>query len=73
MTTYKITNEEKFNQVNDVDVTGLKWRGTDSRNNDLGYYGSLEIETEADGYITTTGEFGKSDYETEFGFILIQE
>ncbi len=73
MTTYKITDEEKFNQaIVDLDTTCLKWRGTDSKNNDLGYYGSLQIETE-EGQTTTTGEFGNTDYEVEFGFILTQE
>jgi len=72
MTTYEITNEDKFNEVNDVDVTGLKWRGTDPKNNDLGYDGTIELYTEWHGVISSTGEHGSLDFEEQFGFKIIQ-
>lgn len=73
--TFEITNEELFNElVIDVNTSGLKSKGTDSRGNSLGFYGSLEIEKEdGNGWVTTTGEFGTNDYKEELGFVLIVE
>lgn len=73
MVTFEITNSKLFNEkVVDVDTTGLKNNGTDSKNNHLGFYGVLEIELEENNdRLVINGEFGQNDYENEYGFILI--
>lgn len=72
MVTYKITNEEQFSsKLIDVDTSGLRNRGADSRNNHLGFYGELSVESLEMGEINFWGDFGAKDYETIYGFILI--
>ena len=69
-TTFNITKPELFTaNVIDVDVDGLRWRGTDTYNNDLGYIGTIAIETEQGQYVST-GEHGTHDYEQTYGFII---
>lgn len=70
MITYEITNEELFNQeILDLDLTELRFRGTDCKGKSLGFFGSIGIETySSNGWLTTTGEFGENDYSEEFGF-----
>lgn len=76
-TTYKVTNKETFNEnVVDVEISGS--------NHDM----EVEIELTQSGIvswekvhgsklkgnrISTTGEHGASDYEKEYGFILVSE
>jgi hypothetical protein len=69
---FQITNRDIFHtKIIDLDTSGLTSRGNDSRNNHLGFYGSLEIEEEnGSGWRTITGEFGTKDYAKEFAFIL---
>ena len=72
MVTYKITNEELFSsKLIDVDTSGLKNRGTDIRNNHLGFYGELSVESLENGEIVFWGDFSSKDYEEIYGFILI--
>ena len=39
----QIKDEKKFNQVEDYDVSDLRWRGTNARNECLGYIGTVQI------------------------------
>lgn len=58
----KITNEEKYANVFDINTSQLSHsRGS--------FFGSITIETENDRYVWT-GEHGTSDYEQDYGFIL---
>ena len=60
----KITNEELYNdKVIDVDLTGLY----------SGMTGTIEIETEEQGRIISTGEHGETDYEDDYGFIITEQ
>jgi len=69
--TFEIVNEELFNEkVIDIDTSGLKNKGTDEKGNSLGFYGSLEYETDEKGWVTATGNFSTNDYKDELGFIL---
>jgi hypothetical protein len=71
MVTIEVTNSELFRNV-EVDTTGLQSRGADSRNRSLGFKGSISIDSGA-GWNSSTGEFGSSDYENEFGFKIVAE
>lgn len=59
----KVTNEELYNEkVIDVDLTGLSCSMT----------GTIEIDTEDNGRMVFTGEHGATDYEDEYGFMIIE-
>ncbi len=61
----QIKDQKKFNQVEDYDVSDLRWRGTNAKNECLGYIGTVQINDK-----TYTGEHSNTDYLEEFGFIL---
>jgi len=69
---FKIVNENLFNKlIIDVDASGLKNKGIDTKGKTLGFYGDLSIEKEGgNGCFTISGEFGINDYKDELGFIL---
>ena len=66
----EVTKEDLFNRVVDVDVSDLISRGTGMDNISLGFKGTIEISL-LDDTVVATGEFGSSDYESDFGFIII--
>ena len=73
-TSIKITNEKLYNKlVIDVDTTELK--STDNYNGTRTFaaQGNLFIELESGNHIEGAGEFCSTDYEEEFGFVLIAE
>lgn len=60
-TTYQITNKELFEaKVIEVFTDGM-----------TGMNGTISIITEEWGEVVFTGEHGKNDYESEYGFKLI--
>lgn len=68
---YEVTNVALFySLVSDVDTTGLTSLGLDSKNNPIGFRGSLSIDIDGQGWTDFTGDFGVNDYADEFGFIL---
>jgi len=68
MTTYKITNQETFNE-NAIDVCCELLTQT----YDFNYRGTLTIETENDSKIHIHGEHFANEYETDYGFIIVEE
>ena len=62
MITYQITNIDKFT---DVDVYGLSFYNGS-------FHGTISIGTN-DGWKDITGEHGSSDYDDEYGFVIILE
>ncbi len=63
----KITNEEKFNQVSDVDFSGASksiWRGS--------FDGHVYIQLASGEEIESDGQHGVNDWEEEFGFVVIE-
>ena len=66
MTTIKITDRQKYNkEVDDIDTSGLAYRGTNGHNESLGFTGSISINDR-----TYTGDHGDYDYAEEYGSIL---
>lgn len=66
--TYQITDEKKFNnKVIDVDTGELKPETTDV------VKGAIGIEIDGEGWRDISGIHGRSDYEEEFGFILVDK
>lgn len=64
----KITNEEKFNQVSDVDLSGASksiWRGS--------FDGHVYIQLENGEEIESDGQHGINDWQEDFGFVVIEK
>lgn len=73
-TMIKITNETKFNElVIDVDTDDLKCTDNFNRTGTFAASGHISIQVEDGESIEATGDHGSSDYEDEFGFVLIPE
>ncbi len=68
MTDYMITNQNRFSEkVVDIDLSGIKYKNYNV------FHGTVSIETTDEGWKTiVTGEHGERDYQSEFGFILIE-
>jgi len=67
MLVYKITNQEKFNQVSDVDLSGASksiWRGS--------FNGNVYIQLEGGEEIESDGQHGVNDWEAEYGFVIVE-
>lgn len=65
MVTIKVTNEEKYADVFEVNTSQL------SHSQGI-YRGSISIDTANDKFLWT-GEHGCNDYEEDYGFILEAE
>lgn len=63
--TFEIVNEKLFNEkVIDVDTSGLVKM-------EKKFTGNLSIETEDEGWVDVTGDFGSEDYVKEYGFKIV--
>lgn len=68
MLTVKVTNEEKFKQIDEVDFEQASrgiWRG--------GFDGNVFIQLKNGAEINSTGEHGVNNWEEEFGFVVVEK
>ena len=71
--TYKVTNADLWNNVDDVDIDLTSQGGTYKfKYRDAYFHGDVSIEINGE-WKTISGDFGSNDFEDDYGFQIVKE